>query len=86
MVDCSTARAVGASAGTTARELNRLVDGGLVERSGEGRQVCFRAARESPLFDAVQTIVRRTLGAPGVVRRHSRSRLGATVGQRVPPA
>lgn len=64
------ARAVGASVGTTARELDRLLDGGLVERSTEGRQVYFRAARQSPLFEAVQTIVRRTLGAPEVVRRH----------------
>jgi predicted nucleotidyltransferase len=63
------ARTVGASAGTTARELERLVDAGLVARSTEGRQVYFQAAADSPLFDAVQTIVRRTLGAPEVLRR-----------------
>ncbi len=64
------ARALSTSAGTTARELHRLVDAGLVARSTEGRQVYFQAARESPLFDAVQTIVRRTVGAPDVIRRH----------------
>lgn len=64
------ARAVRASVGTTARELDRLVDGGLLERSTEGRQVYFQAARQSPLFDAVQTIVRHTVGAPEVIRRH----------------
>lgn len=64
------ARAVGTSAGTTARELDRLVDAGLVTRSTEGRQVYFQAAADSPLFDAVRTIVRRTVAAPDVLRRH----------------
>jgi len=63
-------RAVGTSAGTTARELERLVDAGLVTRSTEGRHVYFHAAADSPLFDAVRTIVRRTVGAPDVLRRH----------------
>ncbi len=61
---------MGASAGTAARELVRLVEAGLVERSAEGRQVYFRADSQSPLFDAVQTIIRRTVGAPDVIRRH----------------
>lgn len=39
-------------------------------RSTEGRQVYFQAAADSPLFDAVQTIVRRTVGAADVLRRH----------------
>jgi predicted nucleotidyltransferase/predicted transcriptional regulator with HTH domain len=63
-------RAVGTSAGTTARELERLVDAGLVTRSTEGRQVYFQAAADSPLFEAVRTIVRRTVAAPDVLRRH----------------
>jgi len=64
------ARSVGVSAGTTARELERLVDAGLVTRSIEGRQVYFQAAADSPLFDAVRTIVRRTVAAPDVLRRN----------------
>lgn len=64
------ARALGASAGTTARELERLVDAGLLARAPEGRQVYFQASIDSPLFDAVQTIVRRTFGAQDVLRRH----------------
>ncbi len=62
-------RAVDVSAGTTARELGRLVDAGLVTRSTEGRQVYFQAAADSPLFDAVRTIVRRTVAAPDILRR-----------------
>ena len=64
------ARAVGGSAGTTARELDRLLEAGLVGRTTEGRQVYFQANTGSPVFDAVQTIVRRTLGAPDVLHRH----------------
>jgi predicted nucleotidyltransferase/predicted transcriptional regulator with HTH domain len=64
------ARAVAASAGTTARELDRLVDSGLVLRSAEGSQVYFQADRQSPLFESVRTIVQRTIGGPAVIRRH----------------
>jgi predicted nucleotidyltransferase len=64
------ARLVGASAGTTARELDRVVGANLVGRTTEGRQVYFQANADSAVFEAVQTLVRRTLGAPSVLRRH----------------
>lgn len=64
------ARAVDASAGTVARELQRLTESGLVDRSGEGRQVYFQANQGSPLFEPVRSIIQRTIGAPDVVRRH----------------
>lgn len=64
------ARRVGTSAGTARRELARLEAAGLVVREAEGRQVYFHAATEGPLFEAVREIVRRTVGAPSVVRRH----------------
>jgi predicted nucleotidyltransferase/predicted transcriptional regulator with HTH domain len=64
------ARAVHASAGTVARELKRLVESGLVERTAEGRQVYFQADRDAPLFEPVLAIVQRTIGAPDVIRRH----------------
>lgn len=63
------ARRVETSAGTARRELGRLDAAGLVVREAEGRQVYYRAA-EGPLSDAVHEIVRRTIGAPSVVRRH----------------
>jgi predicted nucleotidyltransferase len=53
-----------------------LFEAGLVTRSNEGRQVYFQAATESPLFDAVQTIVRRTVGAPDILRRHLAGLIG----------
>lgn len=41
-----------------------------MERSAEGHHVYFQVARQSPLFEPAQAIVRRTLGAPEVVARH----------------
>lgn len=64
------ARAIDASAGTVARELRRLVESGLVDRFGEGRQVYFQANRGAPLFEPVRAIIQRTIGAPDVIRRH----------------
>jgi predicted nucleotidyltransferase/predicted transcriptional regulator len=64
------ARAAGTSAGTAARELGRLEDAGLIRRSREGNQVYFQARPEQPLFGAIREIVRQTLGAPRIVRRH----------------
>lgn len=63
-------RRVGTSPGTAARELERLVVAGLLERETEGRQVYFRARRDTPLFEPVRDLVRRTIGVPNVLRRH----------------
>ncbi len=64
------ARAVGTSAGTTARELGRLEDAGLVRRTREGNQVYFEARPNQPLYGAIRDIVRQTVGTPMVLRRH----------------
>lgn len=64
------ARAVGTSAGNTARELGRLDQAGLIRRMREGNQVYFQARPEQPLFGAIREIVRQTVGAPMIVRRH----------------
>lgn len=63
-------RRVGTSPGTAARELERLVAAGLLEREAEGRQVYFHARRDAPLFEPVRDLVRRTIGVPSVLRRH----------------
>lgn len=63
------ARAVGASAGTAARELNRLEEAGVIRRTREGNQVYFQARPNQPKFDELRELVRETIGAPLVIRR-----------------
>ena len=64
------ARAAETSAGTAARELMRLEEAGLLRRVREGNQVYFEARPTQPLFGSIRDIVRQTVGAPAVVRRH----------------
>ena len=64
------ARAVGTSAGTAARELDRLEAAGLVRRTREGHQVYFEARPDQPLFEQIRDIVRQVAGAPIILRRH----------------
>jgi predicted nucleotidyltransferase len=64
------ARAIDTSAGNAARELGRLEDAGLIRRTREGNQVYFQARPGQPLFGAIREIVRQTVGAPRIVRRH----------------
>ena len=63
------ARLAGTSAGTASRELQRLLDAGLVERSVEGRQVYYQARQDSVVFRSVADIVRHTTGARDVIAR-----------------
>ena len=65
-------RRVGTSAGTASRELGRLVDAGILERRREGAQVYFTVHRETPLYPALRQVIRRTSGAPEVIRGHLR--------------
>jgi predicted nucleotidyltransferase len=64
------ARAVSTSAGTAARELGRLEDAGIIRRTREGNQVYFQARPDQPRFGELRALVRETIGAPMVVRRH----------------
>lgn len=70
------ARAVGASAGTAARELSRLEEAGVIRRTREGNQVYFQARPDQPKFGELRGLVRETIGAPLVIRR----RLGGLAG------
>jgi len=65
-------RRVGTSAGTASRELGWLVDAGILERRREGLQVYFSVRRDAPLYPALRQVVRRTSGAPDVIRGHLR--------------
>ena len=64
------ARRAQTSAGTASRELGRLADDDLVVSKLEGSQRYYRMNTESPLYAAVRDLVRRTIGAPAVLRQH----------------
>ncbi len=51
------ARMVDGGQGGVQRELNRLFEAGLVQRRRRGRQLFYRANRESPLFAALLQLV-----------------------------
>ena len=64
------ARRARTSAGTASRELGRLRDASLVVSEREGNQLYFRIDADSPLYAPVRDLVRRTIGAPDVLREH----------------
>lgn len=63
------ARQVGTSAGTASREAKRLEEAGIIERAREGRQVYYQAKQYGVLFESLDSILRRTLGAREALRR-----------------
>jgi predicted nucleotidyltransferase len=65
-------RRVGTSAGTASRELGRLVEAGIVDRRREGAQVYFSIRRDAPLYPLLRDAIRRTSGAPEVIRSRLR--------------
>jgi predicted nucleotidyltransferase len=83
------ARAVGASAGTTSRELRRLEQAGLVLRSREGAQVYFQAAVGSPLLEPVAALLHASTTSAGsdpiglAIARQMATRLPSVYGDRL---
>jgi len=63
-------RLTGSGVGAVQRELRHFVAAGVLTRVQEGRQVYFAANRESPIFVELQSLLRKTAGAP-VVLRHA---------------
>jgi predicted nucleotidyltransferase len=61
-------RTAGGGSGAVQRELQQLVDAGLVVREASGHQVYFSANREAPIFPELQAIVEKTAGAVDVLR------------------
>jgi len=55
--------ASGMSKASLHRELLRATDAGLVDRDESRRPHVFRAARSSPMYDAVASLLRMTVGA-----------------------
>lgn len=54
--------------GAVQRELDRLVQSGLVSTTMTGRQKRFSANRDAPIFAELRAIVEKTAGVPAVLR------------------
>jgi len=50
------------------RELDSLVEGGILRKRREGKHVYFRAATDSPLFEDLHGLVLKTVGLADVLR------------------
>ena len=61
------ARRAGLPAGTLTRELKRLADVGLLNRERRGNQLVYSANRQSPIFEELAGILRKTSGLADVV-------------------
>jgi predicted nucleotidyltransferase len=61
------ARRTGLPSGTVIRELNRLVDAGLLRCEKRGNQSLFSADRSCPVFEEVAGMLRKTSGAADVI-------------------
>ena len=59
----------GESTNSVRLELNRLSDAGLLSSREEGRSRFYRANVDHPLFNEIQSIVRKTLGMDQIVER-----------------
>jgi len=62
------ARMTGASPGSLHRELRSLTDLGLLTRQEVGRQVHYQANRDSPVFEELSGLLRKTGGLADVLR------------------
>lgn len=62
-------RLVDSGTGATHRQLERLAASGLVRVTTEGRQKFYRANPESPVFEELVGLVRKTVGLAGPLRK-----------------
>jgi len=62
------ARMTGASPGSLHRELRALTELGLLKREEVGRQVHYRADRDSPVFEELAGLLRKTAGLADVLK------------------
>jgi predicted nucleotidyltransferase len=61
-------RQSGAAHGAVQRELQMLVEAGILRRTVEGRHVYFQANRESPIFAELKALLLKTAGLVDVIR------------------
>ncbi len=62
------AREVGAGQGAIQRELQRLAEAGILQRSTRGREVYYQANRECPVFPELHGLILKTAGLTDVLR------------------
>jgi predicted nucleotidyltransferase len=62
-------RMAASGSGAVQRELTRLEDSGLITGRRVGRQKHYQANRDSPLFEELAGIVRKTVGLAGPLRQ-----------------
>ena len=61
------ARLTGTSAGTLHKELARLASAGLLLRKAQGNQVRYQANQQSPVFEELAGLLRKTTGAAEIL-------------------
>src|SRR5262245_50509075 len=61
-------RELGLGSGAVQRELVRLTRSGILTRNVEGRQTYFQANGDSPIFDELRSLIRKTFGVSGVLQ------------------
>ncbi|MFH1016808.1 MAG: nucleotidyltransferase domain-containing protein [Pseudomonadota bacterium] len=63
------ARAIGAGLGAVQREVKRLSEAGILERTTRGREVFYQANPQSPIFQDLKSLVLKTMGAADLLRK-----------------
>lgn len=61
-------RLTGSGQGTVQRELKRLVEAGILIRSGRGRQIHYQANKDCPIFNELQGLMIKTAGLADELR------------------
>lgn len=61
------ARLTGTVAGTLHKELSKLAEAGLLNKNTRGNQVSYSANRDSPIFEELASILRKTSGLADVL-------------------
>jgi len=78
-------RCTACALGAVQRELRHLTAAGILTRTQQGNQVHFRANRQCPIFNELQSLMTKTAGAADVIRTalsplYDRIRLGFIYG------
>lgn len=62
------ARLIGTTQGTCRRELNKLVDMGMLITSREGNLQFYQINKKNPLFEEFKTIIQKTIGIEALLK------------------